>query len=62
MPATQSGTYNGQGAGLAVDGNTSTVAFADTGVDGPPAFWQVDLTVPCIVYRNIIIAPLDGSA
>ncbi len=62
MPATQSETYNGQEAGLAVDGNTSKVAFTDTGVGGPPAFWQVDLTVPCIVYRIIIIAPLDSSA
>ena len=62
MPATQSGTYNGQGAGLAVDNNIDTIAFADNGPGGPPAWWQLDLTVPCIVYRIIVIAPLNSSA
>ena len=62
MPATQSGTYNGQGAGLAVDNNTGTYAFADNGPGGPPAWWQLDLTVPCIVCNIIIIAPLDSNA
>ena len=59
MPAVENDVYSN--AGLAVDGNTSTFAYSYSGPDGPLAFWQVDLAVPCVVYSVTIIAPHDGS-
>ena len=61
MPAIQSGTCNGQVAGFAVDNQTGAPAFAFNDPGGSPAWWQVDLTVPCIVYSVTVIALLDSS-
>ena len=51
-------------AGRAVDGNNCTVAITDKVVNQEKttvstlAWWQLDMTVPCVVYSvTVVISP-----